>query len=84
MFRNWYGICLGYFSSLPSIWQIEDLGFDHRIEGHLEALQEDWFLMVFWFCGRGSWYPEQSENKICPKISLVIFFFSNETWEFLR
>ena len=37
------------FFSLPSIWKIEDLGFDHRIEGHLEALQEGWFLMGFWF-----------------------------------
>ena len=49
IFRHWHGICLGYFSSLPSIWKIEDLGFDHRIEGHLEALQEGWFLMGFWF-----------------------------------
>lgn len=83
IFRNWHGICLGCFSPLPSTWQIEDLGFDHRIEGHLEALQEGWFLMGFWFCARGSWYPEQSENKICPRISLGIFF-SNETWEVPR
>ena len=46
VFRNWHGICLGYFSSLPSIWQIEDLGFDHRTEGHLEALQEGWLILV--------------------------------------